>query len=146
MKRYDFLKRLVEKNRDELIIAGVAPTNHELFSIKDLPTSFYMRHSLGMASSIGLGLALAQPNKKVIVLEGDGGMLMNLGHWRLFQRNILKIASFLSWITVAMKTLDASPPQQQIKPNSMLLPGEPVSRKHTGGKVWVTSKQTFPRF
>ena len=79
MKRYGFLKRLVEKIRDELIIAGVSPTNHELFSIKDLPTSFYMRHSLGMASSIGLGLSLAQPDKKVIVLEGDGGLLMNLG-------------------------------------------------------------------
>lgn len=79
MKRHDFLKRLVEKTQDELIIAGVSPTNHELFSIKDLPTSFYMRHSLGMASSIGLGLALAQPDKKVIVLEGDGGILMNLG-------------------------------------------------------------------
>jgi sulfopyruvate decarboxylase subunit beta len=79
MKRYAFLSRLVEKTTDELIIAGVAPTNHELFSIKDTPTSFYMRHSLGMASSIGLGLALAQPDKKVIVLEGDGGMLMNLG-------------------------------------------------------------------
>jgi sulfopyruvate decarboxylase subunit beta len=79
MKRYTFLKKLVEHYKDELIVAGVAPTNHELFSIKDLPTSFYMRHSLGMASSIGLGLALARPDKKVIVLEGDGGMLMNLG-------------------------------------------------------------------
>jgi len=79
MKRYDFLKRIVAQVRDELIIAGVSPTNHELFSIKDLPTSFYMRHSLGMASSIGLGLALARPDKRVIVLEGDGGLLMNLG-------------------------------------------------------------------
>ena len=79
MKRYDFLIRLVEKTRGESIIAGVSPTNHELFSIKDLPTSFYVRHSLGMVSSIGLGLALAQPDKRVIVLEGDGGILMNLG-------------------------------------------------------------------
>ena len=79
MKRYAFLKILVENLRDELIVAGVGPTNHELFSVRDLPTSFYMRHSLGMASSIGLGLALARPDKKVVVLEGDGGMLMNLG-------------------------------------------------------------------
>ena len=79
MKRYEFLKRLVDKIQDELIVAGVSPTNHELFSIKDLPTSFYMRHSLGMASSIGLGLALARPDKRVIVLEGDGSILMNLG-------------------------------------------------------------------
>lgn len=79
MKRFEFLKRLVEKTQDELIVAGVSPTNHELFSIKDLSTSFYMRHSLGMASSMGLGLALARPDKKVIVLEGDGGILMNLG-------------------------------------------------------------------
>ncbi len=79
MKRFYFLKRLVKHLRNELIVAGVAPTNHELFSIKDLETSFYMRHSLGMASSIGLGLAMARPDRKVIVLEGDGGMLMNLG-------------------------------------------------------------------
>jgi len=79
MKRYTFLERIIQQVRGELIIAGVSPTNHELFSIKDLPTSFYMRHSLGMASSIGLGLALARPDKRVIVLEGDGGLLMNLG-------------------------------------------------------------------
>lgn len=79
MKRYVFLKWLIGSTRDELIIAGVSPTNHELFSIKDQPTNFYMRHSLGMASSIGLGLALAKPDKRIIVLEGDGGILMNLG-------------------------------------------------------------------
>ncbi|MCK5553082.1 MAG: sulfopyruvate decarboxylase subunit beta [Deltaproteobacteria bacterium] len=79
MKRYSFSKILVEHVQDELIVSTVAPTNHELFSVKDLPTSFYMRHSLGMASSIGLGLALARPDRKVIVLEGDGGILMNLG-------------------------------------------------------------------
>ncbi len=79
MKRYVLLKKLVECVQDELIVTPTAPTSHELFVIKDLPTSFYMRHSLGMSSSIGLGLALAKPDRRVIVIEGDGGLLMNLG-------------------------------------------------------------------
>ena len=45
----------------------------------DRPSNFYMWNSMGMASSIGLGLALARPDLRVVVLDGDGSILMNLG-------------------------------------------------------------------
>ena len=51
----------------------------ESFSIADRPQNFYMIGSMGLASAIGLGLALARPEPKTVVLDGDGNLLMNLG-------------------------------------------------------------------
>ena len=51
----------------------------ESFSLKDREENFYMIGSMGLASSIGLGVALCQPNRKVIVLDGDGNVLMAMG-------------------------------------------------------------------
>jgi sulfopyruvate decarboxylase subunit beta len=50
-----------------------------LFSVRDYPRHFYMLGSMGQASSIGLGLALACPNKRIVVIDGNGSVLMNLG-------------------------------------------------------------------
>jgi phosphonopyruvate decarboxylase len=61
------------------IIASTGYTGRELFGIEDRPTNFYMQGSMGHASSIGLGVALAKPDRKVIVLDGDGAALMHLG-------------------------------------------------------------------
>ncbi len=62
-----------------LLISNIGYPSRELFSVNDRPENFYMLGSMGLASSIGLGLALARPEKKVIVLDGDGSVLMNLG-------------------------------------------------------------------
>jgi len=62
-----------------LLICNIGFPSRELFSVSDRPENFYMLGSMGLASSIGLGLALAQPKRKVIVLDGDGSVLMNLG-------------------------------------------------------------------
>src|SRR3954447_12631786 len=51
----------------------------ELQSIGHRPNFFYLQHAMGLASSMGLGIALARPDKEVIVLDGDGSVLMNLG-------------------------------------------------------------------
>jgi len=51
----------------------------ELFTCGDAPSHFYMIGSMGLASSIGLGLALVQPSRPVVVFDGDGNVLMNLG-------------------------------------------------------------------
>jgi len=78
MERIEAIKAIVEQLDDELIICNLGFPSRELYSIKDSPRHFYMLGSMGMASSIGLGLALSQ-KRKVIVLEGDGSILMNLG-------------------------------------------------------------------
>lgn len=62
----------------QLVVCNIGHPSQELFQIKDRVQNFYMLGSMGLASSIGLGLALAQPNH-VIVIDGDGSVLMNLG-------------------------------------------------------------------
>ena len=61
------------------IIATTGYTSRELFGIADQPNNFYMQGSMGHAGSIGLGVALSQPHRTVIVLDGDGSALMHLG-------------------------------------------------------------------
>jgi phosphonopyruvate decarboxylase len=65
----------------ELIIASTGYTGRELYALDDRPNQLYMVGSMGCASSVGLGVALARPDRQVIVLEGDGAGLMRLGAW-----------------------------------------------------------------
>jgi len=62
-----------------LIVANLGYASRELYSLSDRPNRFYMLGSMGLASSIGLGLALAQKRRQTIVIDGDGSVLMNLG-------------------------------------------------------------------
>jgi sulfopyruvate decarboxylase subunit beta len=78
MERINAIKRIVEQLDDELVICNIGFPSRELYAVKDSVNHFYMLGSMGMASSIGLGLAMAQ-NRKVITLDGDGSILMNLG-------------------------------------------------------------------
>lgn len=64
---------------DELVIGGIGLASYDLFLAGDRPENFYTWGAMGTPASIGLGLALAAPAKRVIVLDGDGSILMNLG-------------------------------------------------------------------
>jgi phosphonopyruvate decarboxylase len=64
---------------DDVVIATTGYTGRELFALGDRPCQFYMVGSMGCASSLGLGLAIARPDKRVVVLDGDGAALMRLG-------------------------------------------------------------------
>jgi len=79
MRRYDAIKAIVKCLKDECIVACNGMISRELFAVGDRPGNFYMLGSMGLASAIGLGIALAKPVKKVIVLVGDGNLLMSLG-------------------------------------------------------------------
>jgi thiamine pyrophosphate-dependent acetolactate synthase large subunit-like protein len=78
MKRLEATRIAVELAGDAPIIGGVGNSTFDLVPF-DRPQNFYMWNSMGMASSIGLGLALARPDLRVVVLDGDGSLLMNLG-------------------------------------------------------------------
>jgi len=80
MNRFDLTKRLVARlKRGEAVIGGIGNTNFDLWAAGPRPENFYMLGSMGLAVPIGLGVALAQPARKVFVLEGDGSLLMQLG-------------------------------------------------------------------
>jgi thiamine pyrophosphate-dependent acetolactate synthase large subunit-like protein len=78
MQRLDATRIAVELAGESPIIGGVGNSTFDLIPF-DRPQNFLMWNSMGMASSIGLGLALARPDLRVVVLDGDGSILMNLG-------------------------------------------------------------------
>ncbi len=78
MERIKALKQIANQLKDELVICNIGFPSRELYHVKDSEKHFYMLGSMGMASSIGLGLAMAQ-NRKVIIFDGDGSLMMNLG-------------------------------------------------------------------
>jgi phosphonopyruvate decarboxylase len=67
------------KDANSILIAATGMTGRELYDIEDYPGNLYMVGSMGCASSIGLGLALTQPRKNIIIIDGDGALLMRLG-------------------------------------------------------------------
>lgn len=79
MKRIEAIAAVAKNAGDALIICNIGFPSRELYAVRDRPENFYMLGSMGLASSIGLGLALARPERRVIVLDGDGSVLMNLG-------------------------------------------------------------------
>jgi thiamine pyrophosphate-dependent acetolactate synthase large subunit-like protein len=80
MNRTDLTRRLVARLKsDEAVIGGIGNTNFDLWSAGRRPQNFYMLGSMGLAFPIALGVAVAQPKRRVIALEGDGSLLMQLG-------------------------------------------------------------------
>ena len=80
MNRFELTKRLVAAlKHDEAVIGGIGNTNFDLWSAGQRPQNYYMLGSMGLAIPIALGVAIAQPKRHVIALEGDGSLLMQLG-------------------------------------------------------------------
>ena len=79
MKRIDCLAAIYDDLRDCAVVTIMGAVAAELYSLGHRANFFYLEHAMGLASSIGLGIALAQPERKVVVIDGDGSVLMNLG-------------------------------------------------------------------
>ena len=80
LNRFDLTSRLVARlHRDEAVVAGIGNTNFDLWASGRRPQNFYMLGSMGLAVPIALGVAIAQPARRVVALEGDGSLLMQLG-------------------------------------------------------------------
>src|ERR1700730_8250819 len=80
VNRFDLTKRLVARlQHEEAVIGGIGNTNFDLWSAGHRPQNFYMLGSMGLAIPIAFGVALAQPKRHVIALEGDGSLLMQVG-------------------------------------------------------------------
>ncbi len=79
MKRSEAIRTIAQEAGDALIVCNLGYPSRELYAAMDRKANFYMLGSMGLASSIGLGLALSRPDRKVIALDGDGSVMMNLG-------------------------------------------------------------------
>jgi sulfopyruvate decarboxylase subunit beta len=79
MLRLDCLRSIYSELESCLVITIMGAVAAELQSLGHRPNFFYLQHAMGLASSTGLGLALCLPDQKIIVLDGDGSLLMNLG-------------------------------------------------------------------
>ena len=79
MTRLEATRLVVELAGEAAIVASLGHPAYDLYASGDRPQNFYTWGSMGLASSIGLGLALAHPDTRVFVLDGDGSLLMNLG-------------------------------------------------------------------
>ncbi len=79
MLRLDCLRAIYSELENCLVVTIMGATAAELQSLGHRPNFFYLQHAMGLASSTGLGLALSLPEQKIIVLDGDGSLLMNLG-------------------------------------------------------------------
>ena len=79
MKRAECIEALYPELQDRLVVTIMGASAQELYDLGHRENFFYLEHAMGLASSIGLGLALSLPHEKVVVLDGDGSVLMNLG-------------------------------------------------------------------
>jgi sulfopyruvate decarboxylase subunit beta len=79
MLRIDCLRSIYDSLHDCLVVTIMGAVACELQSLGHRPNFFYLQHAMGLASSTGLGLALSLPGQKIVVFDGDGSVLMNLG-------------------------------------------------------------------
>ena len=79
MTRLEATHSIAAVFKGDPIVASLGHPAYDLFATGDRDTYFYTWGSMGLASSIGLGLAMAQPDRRVVVIDGDGSLLMNLG-------------------------------------------------------------------
>jgi len=115
MNRFDLTKRLVSQlKREEAVVAGIGNANFDLWASGHRPQNFYMLGSMGLAIPIAFGVAIAQPQRHVVALEGDGSLLMQLGCLATVAMRAPKNITMIVWdngiyqITGAQPTASAS--------------------------------------
>jgi sulfopyruvate decarboxylase subunit beta len=79
MERAGCLEMIYPELEDKLVVTIMGASAQELYNLGHRENFFYLQHAMGLASSIGLGLAMHLPSERVIVIDGDGSVLMNLG-------------------------------------------------------------------
>ena len=100
---------LYGKLQDEVVLGGIGGPTYDLYGAGDRDRNLYTWGSMGMISSMGLGLALARPDLRVIVLDGDGALLMNLGALATIARMAPPNLVHIVWDDEAYETTGRQP-------------------------------------
>jgi len=79
LSRREFVQLLISSCPDALVISRLGASSYDLFAAGDRDANFYLWGAMGGATAMGLGLAIAQPGKSVVVITGDGEQLMGMG-------------------------------------------------------------------
>ncbi len=79
LHRRDVLARVLEDRGDALVVPGLGTANYDLFAVSPSDDNAYMWNAMGLTVPTGLGLAMAQPDRRVLVVTGDGDMMMGIG-------------------------------------------------------------------
>ncbi len=79
MLRVDALEAIYPDLKDHIVVTIMGAVAAELYTLGHRHNFFFLEHAMGLASTMGLGIALSMPEQKVIVIDGDGSLLMNLG-------------------------------------------------------------------
>ena len=95
MQRAKCIEAIYGELANKLVVTNMGACAQELYNLGHCDNFFYLQHAMGLASSIGLGLATSLPHMRVVVLDGDGSVLMNLGTFatlaRYKPRNLIHI-------------------------------------------------------
>ncbi len=112
MNRFALTKRLVgQLKHGEAVIGGIGNANFDLWASGQRPQNFYMLGSMGLTIPIAFGVAIAQPQRHVIALEGDGSLLMQLGCLATVAMRSPKNLTMVVWITASIKSPARSRPR-----------------------------------
>jgi len=79
MRRLEAVRYIMNTIEDEIVVSSAGKISREVYYVKDRPRNFYVQGSMGSALGVGIGIALSRPDRHVLVIAGDGEVLMNLG-------------------------------------------------------------------
>ncbi len=86
MERRECIELIHPELEDKVVVTIMGACAQELYDLGHRENYFYLQHAMGLASSIGLGIAIHRPEQRVVVLDGDGSVLMNLGTFATMAR------------------------------------------------------------
>ena len=109
LTRAQATKLLCGKVTDQVLLGGIGGPTYDLYGAGDRDRNLYSWGSMGMISSMGLGLALARPDLRVIVLDGDGSILMNLGSLATIARKAPRNLVHIVWDDEVYETTGRQP-------------------------------------
>jgi thiamine pyrophosphate-dependent acetolactate synthase large subunit-like protein len=142
MNRFDLTQRLVSKLKNgEAVIGGIGNTNFDLWNAERRPQNFYMLGSMGLAAPIALGVALAQKQRRVFALEGDGSLLMQLGSLATIANLAPRNLTIVVWDN-AMYQITGSQPAATAGRADLV---EIARGAGIAGSAWATDEEDFER-